>query len=642
MRSPYSFLTHFPRRLVFPSILLMLVIILPFMASLITEADPVKISVRERLALPSLAHPLGQDEFGRDRLSRILHGGQVSLSVAFIATSLAAFVGIAFGLIGAYFRGFFEFVTRRMADIILCFPTILLALLVVTLFGPGTLTLIAVLSVLYFPIFARIAFSEVLRVATLEFVEASRALGTRAHRIILRTILPNIAEPLLIQFSLTVAATITVESGLSFLGLGIVPPQPSWGQMIRGARSFMTQDPLGIFIPCCALTITIFSINFFCDRLRDVLDPRGVAKKNPLILPSFIAKDQSVSRRELPLQTVAALEGVRLEVALASKATLIVVDDVSLQVHEGECCALVGESGSGKSLTALSLMGLQPDMIHQTRGNLSLRTKSGALAVLEGMGQAEWEKLRGSDVAMIFQDPMTALNPVLKIGKQMIESIRVHHDCNYATAKEMALDLLRLVGINDVEQRFDSYPHQMSGGQRQRVMIAMALSCEPKLLIADEPTTALDVTIQAEIIELLLRLLRDYVSGLSLLFISHNLGVVAQIADRIAVMYCGQIVEEGPTEQILSAPFHPYTKGLIASMPSAHERLHSARGDRLHTISGTVPLPDERPSGCAFRDRCPIAIDACAIEASSLQPFGSEGRRVRCLRAGEMRHDAPR
>jgi len=630
-------LSHFPRRLIAPSLLLLLIILVPFMASVITSADPVKISVRERLALPSFTHPLGQDEFGRDRLSRILHGGQVSLSVAFAATSLAALVGIAFGLIGAYFRGFFEFITRRMADIILCFPTILLALLVVTLFGPGTLTLIAVLSVLYFPIFARITFSEVLRVAALEFVEASRALGTRAHHIILRTILPNIAGPLLIQFSLTVAATITVESGLSFLGLGIVPPDPSWGQMIRGARGFMTQDPLGIFIPCCALTLTIFSINLFCDRLRDVLDPRGITKRKKSHHTSLEGAAQPiVSARQIAPESVAELDGLRLEVVDKTKGDVPLVEGISLQLREGECCALVGESGSGKSLTALALMGLTPDMIRQTGGNLSLRTKSGQLTALDQLSEAEREKYRGSDLAMIFQDPMTALNPVLKIGKQMVESICVHHNVSWREAKSRALELLELVGINDVEQRFNSYPHQMSGGQRQRVMIAMALSCEPKLLIADEPTTALDVTIQAEIIELLKRLRRDYAHGLSLLFISHNLGVVAQIADRIAVMYCGQIVEEGPARQILKQPRHPYTKGLIASMPAAHETLHSARGDRLHTITGTVPLPHDRPSGCAFRDRCAVAIKLCADKAPDLSSFAEEARFVRCWRAEEV------
>jgi len=637
MKSLLSPFQHVPRRLIAPGLLLFFVILLPFMASLITSADPVRISVRERLALPSFAHPLGQDEFGRDRLSRILHGGQVSLSVAFAATTIAAFIGIAFGLIGAYFRGFFEFLTRRMADIILCFPTILLALLVVTLFGPGTGTLIAVLSVLYFPIFARITFSEVLRVAALEFVEASRALGTKAHRIILRTILPNIAGPLLIQFSLTVAATITVESGLSFLGLGIVPPDPSWGQMIRGARSFMTQDPLGIFIPCCALTITIFSINFFCDRLRDVLDPRGVVNVKRSLLPSlFVSNQNQDMAREIAPQNVAELKELCLEVVDDRRGNLVLVDDVSLQLREGECCALVGESGSGKSLTALSLMGLYPDMIVQTGGSLSLRTKSGIIAALDQLTETEREKLRGSDVAMIFQDPMTALNPVIKIGRQMVESIRTHRNISYHDAKNLALDLLELVGIHDVKQRFNSYPHQMSGGQRQRVMIAMALSCEPKLLIADEPTTALDVTIQAEIIELLKRLRRDYANGLSLLFISHNLGVVAQIADYIAVMYCGQIVEEGSTDQILSSPRHPYTKGLIASMPSAHERLHSARGDRLHTISGTVPLAHERPGGCFFRDRCDVSIAVCAEKRPSLRQIGTNQHQVRCFRAEEL------
>jgi len=634
MTSLARFRPALPRRMVLPAILLAALLVVPFAAPLITPHDPVQIAVRDRLAAPSLEHWLGQDEFGRDRLARVLYGGQVSLMVAFTATTLACIVGTLFGLIGAYFRGPFEFLTTRLADVVLCFPPILLALLVVTLFGPGTGTLISVLSVLYFPAFARIAFSEALRVSALDFVAASRALGTPSRRIVMGTILPNIAGPVSVQYSLTAAAAITIESGLSFLGLGVVPPAPSWGQMIRGARQFMNQDPLGIIIPCVALTLTIYAINFFCDRLRDTLDPKGATGggKDDVSVP--------VAGNAAPVtdaDVVAVIRDLRLDLRQPGRS-VEVIRDVSLTLRANQCTALVGESGSGKSLSSLALMGLLPGAIRQAGGSLMLRRKSGQMVDLGALGPKALEGLRGNDLAMIFQEPMTSLNPVHKVGAQMVEAIRAHRKVPPAEAKARAISLLELVGINEPARRFDGYPHEMSGGMRQRVMIAMALSCEPRLLIADEPTTALDVTIQAEIIELLQRLRSEYAEGLSLLFISHNLGVVAEIADRVAVMYSGQVVEEGPAIQVLADPHHPYTVALLESMPSAHDEMHSARGDRLRAIEGTPPLPDRRPSGCAFRTRCPVALPACAGIEPPLYQSGE--RSARCIRAPEAGEQA--
>lgn len=619
-------------RMVLPGVFLIALVVIPFAAPLLTGADPVEMSIPDRFAGPSAEHWLGQDEFGRDRLARILYGGQVSLTVAFVATSLAALVGTLFGLIGAYFRGPFEFFTTRLADVVVCFPPILLALLVVTLMGPGAGTLIAVLSVLYFPAFARIAFAEALRVSALDFVEASRALGTPSSRIVLRTVLPNIAGPLSIQYSLTAAAAITIESGLSFLGLGVVPPAPSWGQMIRGARAFMNQDPLGIFLPCLALTLTIYIINFFCDRLRDTLDPKGAGSaKDAISAPKGGVAGALLP--DLPEKVVAAVKGLRLQTGPKNEPVDL-IDDVSLELRADECTALVGESGSGKSLTSLALMGLLPEVIRQDAGQLLLRRKGGKLIDLGQQDVEGLESLRGNDVAMIFQEPMTSLNPVHKIGAQMVEAILAHRPMSKEAARERAIELLEMVGINEPAQRFDGYPHQLSGGMRQRVMIAMALSCEPKLLIADEPTTALDVTIQADIIELLQQLRRKHADGLGLLFISHNLGIVAEIADRVVVMYSGQVVEEGPAHTILHNARHPYTRALLESMPASHDDLHSARGDRLQAIEGTPPLPQKRPSGCTFRDRCPMAIAECAKAMPQLDALNAE-HFVRCIRARE-------
>lgn len=628
-----------PRRLIAPSLLLLLLVGAMFAAPLITPADPLQIAVSERLSSPSFAHPFGQDEFGRDRLARVLYGGQVSLTVAFLASLIATVIGTLIGLVGAYFRGLFDFVVMRVSDVVLFFPPILLALLVVTIFGPGATTLIAVLALLYFPSFSRIAYSETLRVSALDFVEASRALGTRPRRILFSTVLPNILGAISVQFSLTAAATITVESGLSFLGLGVVPPAPSWGQMIRGARGFMEQDPLGIFVPCAALCLTIFAINLFCDRLRDVLDPKSEEDGKDAVTVSSGVRSEPAGIDPI---NAAELRNVTLSLTRSGRAAPIeLVRNVTLTLPRNQCTALVGESGSGKSLTALALMGLLPSSIRTTSGHIAIERKSGAPADLLALSPAEAEALRGNDIAMIFQDPMTSLNPVLRIGFQMTEALLSHqsrpsHPLSPRRAREVCIAALDQIGIPQAAQRFDSYPHELSGGMRQRVMIAMALVCEPKILIADEPTTALDVTIQADIIDLLRTLRENQTAGLSMLFISHNLGLVADVADKVVVMYSGEIVEEGPANVVLNEPHHPYTAALLDSMPSLHDSLYSVRGDRLDAISGTPPLPQARPSGCAFRNRCPKANNDCADRHPDLFPSRDGLRAVRCLRAQQV------
>ncbi len=627
-----------PRSMWVPTGLMAALFLIPAIGPLFIPWDPEQIDIMNRLSGPSWAHPLGQDEFGRDRLARTLYGGRVSLAVAFIATTIACISGTAFGMIGAYFRGPLEFLTTRLADIVLCFPPILLALLVVTLFGPGSVTLVCVLSVLYFPAFARIAFGETIRVSALDFVEASRAIGTSSGRIVRRTILPNIAGPVAIQYSLTAAAAITIESGLSFLGLGVVPPAPSWGQMIRGARAFLERDPLGMLVPCIALTLTIWAINHFCDRLRDTLDPRSdMAPPGKLrkIAQTLGLSGAAPAPAAMDGDTVARVSGLRIETG-PPEAPVSLIEDVSLELKANQVTALVGESGSGKSLSALALMGLLPETLRVADGSIELRS-GGDVSDLRRISAQDLRQLRGSAVAMIFQEPMTSLNPVHRIGYQLTEAIEAHCNVSAAEARGIGIATLRRVGINDAEKRFDGYPHEMSGGMRQRVMIAMALLNAPRLLIADEPTTALDVTIQAEIMDLLGDLQNDPENRLSMLLISHNLGVVAGIADRVAVMYSGMIVEEGPVAELLGNPRHPYTRALIEAMPAAHHDLHSARGDRLAAVPGTPPLPARRPDGCTFRARCPHAAEACKAGRPPLERDGN--RAVRCVRWMQIEAD---
>ncbi len=619
------------RPLLAPSIALAGLVSLILAAPILSGHDPIAMDISSRLAPAGAEHLLGQDEFGRDIWSRLLYGGRVSLLVALISAMAAGVLGTALGIVGGYFRGVAEMVTLRLADLVISFPPILLALLVVTLLGPGTGTLIGVLAVLYAPGFARVAYGETLSVASREFVEASRALGTSDRSIMLRTILPNIAGPLVVQFSLTVAAAIVIESGLSFLGLGVVPPEPSWGLMIRGARTFMNQAPTMLFYPCFALVATIFIINQLCDALRDVLDPKGAALASlPALLWPVRGGRHAVVKAE-PSAPLLSVQDVSVEIGDA-RAT----EQVSFDIRSGETLAVVGESGSGKSLMSLAILGLLPEIARVADGRLLFSDRDGSRYDLTRLGVEKMENVRGAQISMIFQEPMTSLNPVYTIGEQIVEIVEKHTSMRGSKAWAHAVEMLRQVGITDPEARARDYPHQLSGGMRQRAMIAMALSCSPSLLIADEPTTALDVTVQAEILELLGKLKRgNDGQGMSMLFISHNLGVVADIADRVVVMYAGRIVEEAPARTIFANARHPYTRGLLAGMPEGANAIHRSgtKRPRLQAIPGSPPGLKERPTGCKFQQRCPLANPDCALAEPKLLTVGDDSNhQVRCIR----------
>ncbi|MEN9774847.1 MAG: hypothetical protein RL322_1917 [Pseudomonadota bacterium] len=597
--------------------------------ALITPAlplpDPVQQDIANRLAAPSGTHWLGTDEYGRDNLSRILWGARVSLSVALAASAFAALIGTSLGLLGGYFRGLVELVTVRASEVVLCLPPLLLALLVVTLLGPGATTLTLALSILFAPAFARLAYGETLSARELDYVAAQHALGAASPRILLRTVLPNIASPLIVQFSLTVASAMVLESGLSFLGLGVVPPSPSWGLMIRGARASMEMAPLQLLWPCLALTGVVLLLNQLCDRLRDILDPRGPlgahsgrASRTEARTPSVRAATASAApSAQAPLLSVQELT---LHTGEAASDGIELVRDVSFEVQPGETLAVVGESGSGKTLTVLSVMGLLPDAVHPAGGTIRLRDRSGATHDLLSCSEDSMRSLRGREIAMIFQDPASSLNPLLRIGEQVAESLTAHG--LREGVRHRVLDLLKAVGLPDPEQQIDAFPHQLSGGQRQRVMIAAAIANDPSLLLADEPTTALDVTVQAQILELLNSLRKSH-RGMSMIFVTHNLAVVNEIADRVCVMYAGEVVEVGPVAAVFGDPRHPYTAALIRSTPEGEM-------NRLSTISGTVPQPNAMPAGCRFAARCEQAEASCSTGRSPELRTVQPGRQSRC------------
>ncbi|MBQ4347561.1 MAG: ABC transporter ATP-binding protein [Firmicutes bacterium] len=300
------------------------------------------------------------------------------------------------------------------------------------------------------------------------------------------------------------------------------------------------------------------------------------------------------------------------------KNSIQVINGVSFELAKGETLGLVGESGSGKSVTSLAVMRLLPTVNSHVEGEILFEERD-----VLALSEKKMEELRGNRMAMIFQEPMTSLNPVISCGKQIMEPMLLHTDIKKPAAKIKAIHLLELCGIPDPEHRFHEYPHQMSGGMRQRIMIAMALACNPDLLIADEPTTALDVTIQAQILELMKKIKEK--NDMSIIMITHDLGVVSDFCDRVIIMYTGMIVESANTRELFEKPLHPYTQGLMKAIPKLSERV-----ERLPAIEGTVPDADKMPEGCTFHPRCPYATERCAKELPKLYPAG-EGRMVRCF-----------
>ena len=582
---------------------------------------PVSMDVAHRMAPPSAAHWLGQDEYGRDVLSRLLWGARVSLAVAAASAAIACVLGTSLGIVGGFLGPVAEFFAVRSMDIVLCFPPLLLALLVVTLLGPGASTLVPVLALVYLPGFVRVAYAGVLSVRSAEYVEAMRVLGAGRLRIMLRTILPNVGGPILVQFSLTAASAVVLESGLSFLGLGVVPPAPSWGLMIAAARSTMAQAPILLVWPCLALSLTILAMNALCDTLRDAVDPhrRPIRGRGRRLL-------EAIAPGLLPLHgPTLNVEGLTIEIDTPA-GPIRPVRDVTLAVSQGETLAVVGESGSGKSLFSLAVMGLLPPVARVVAGTVWVD----GIEVLR-LDEASLRRLRGERAAMVFQDPLSSLNPVHRVGQQIAEGISAHRRLSGRALRSRVVALLRQVGIPDPARRARAFPHEMSGGMRQRVMIASAIANGPRLLLADEPTTALDVTIQAQILALLAELKRD--QGMALLFVTHSLPVVAEIADRIVVLYAGEIVEQGKAADVLGQPLHPYTAALLRSAPPED-------GGLPEGIPGTVPLPHRLPPGCVFAPRCAHRIDACEAARPKLETAVA-GHVTRCIRWRELAAPTP-
>jgi peptide/nickel transport system permease protein len=466
------------------------------------------------------------------------------------------------------------------------------------------------------PFFARNIRGITVSLAGREFIDAARLAGLGHTRIILSELLPNVLPVIVIGISTTVGWMILETAGLSFLGLGSQPPNADLGSMLGEARAALITAPHTSIIPGIMIFLIVMSINLLGDGVRDALDPR--LKSGALTRPRATTRvDRKGPVPQADQKGLLNIQSLETQFHVGPRVYRA-VNEVSLHVSAGECLGIIGESGSGKSVTALSVMGLVASPPGVITGG-AVRYDG------EDLLDASYERLRqkrGNNVAYIFQDPLATLHPLYKIGDQLIEAIQSHNNTSTKEARAKALELLKSVRIPNAQERLDSYPHEMSGGMRQRVGIAMALANDPQVIIADEPTTALDVTVQAQILALLDDLRRE--RGLAIIFITHDFGVVAQLCDRVAVMYAGRIVEEGPTKAVLGAPAHPYTKRLIACVPE----LGGGRRE-LAAIPGLPPVVDRLPEGCAFAARCDKAQDAC--RRGDIPLAGHAPRAVRCL-----------
>ena len=628
---------------------LVLMAVVSLGADWVAPYDPTDQNLRNRLQSPfsannegGLLHILGTDELGRDVLSRVLHGGQVSISVGLVGALVSGAIGVVLGLIAGYRRGVLETVIMRLVDGMLALPSLLIALIILFLAGAGFWKLILVFALLRWMVYARMTRGLALAYRDAEFVRAATAVGARGKRVMFRHLLPNFASPLLVLGTLEVAFLILAEASLSFLGFGIQPPDPSWGLMIANGREYLQQAWWIVTFPGVAIMLCALSLNLVASWFRSATDPQQRWRLlNPVRRRDLMPSEPSdaVSTAQLTEQPALSVVGDRTDAA-ATDALLEVRDlhvrfetptgrvhavrGVDLSVNRGDTIGILGESGCGKSATMQAIMRILPE----PPARVSASTMRYRDVDLLTAARSEVSAVRGTGMSMVFQDALTSLNPALRVGYQIGEVYRARTGASRSQARRHSIDLLARVGIPAPRDRIDDYPHQFSGGMRQRAMIATALAMSPELLIADEPTTALDVTVQRQILDLLAGLQDEF--GMALVIITHDLGVLAEVVDEIHVMYAGEIVESGPVGDLYRRPLHPYTAALMASNP----QLDDPAVD-LVPIEGTPPQLMSEPVGCPFEPRCDQRRDDCRRVTPILRGIG-EGHASACLYAEEL------
>jgi peptide/nickel transport system permease protein len=579
-------------------------------------------------------HPLGTDSLGRDVLARTLSATRLTLELGLSAAAISAVVGFGIGTavaaLGPRARG----IGRRAIESSLSFPPILLALFLVAIIGAGARGAVIAIGLGAAPGFARLAENFATSVGSREFIASARATGVGRARLMQRYLLPNMAEPLVLAGLAYVAGAIIDISGLDFLGLGVQPPAYDWGTLLTAGVQSIYVTPLAGIAPAFMIMLTGTSLVYFGEALSRALNPRlwvtgpRRTRRAPAAGPAPAAAGSATAAR-LPAPPGDAADAVvveNLRITLPSGGPpRTLVDGVSFRLRAGEVLGIVGESGSGKTLTSLAVGQLLPHPLRMEAARIELGGTE-----LTALPPGRLARVLGTGLAMIFQDPMSSMNPAARVGSQLTDGARRHRGLSREEARAEAVKRLGEVRMGDTRRALRRYPYQFSGGMQQRIMIAMGLMARPRVLIADEPTTALDVTVQAQVLEVL----RDINAseGTAIILISHNLGVINQLCDRVLVMYAGRVVEEGGRERLLADPQHPYTRALLAAVPvlPGTALAGTSPAAELSTIPGRPPRPDEDVPGCAFAARCPVAISRCTAERPALTATAADGQ-VACF-----------
>ncbi len=565
---------------------LALIAVLAIVGPLIAPQDPNFADIRAILASPSGAHLLGTDGSGRDVLSRLLAATQTSIAAALIALAVAVVLGVVSGLIAGYYQGWFNTAATWVTELNMALPGIVVLLAARAVLGPSVWLSMVIFGILLAPAYFRLVYASVTAVRSELYVDAARVSGLSDLRIIGRHVFSVVRAPIIIQSAIIAGIAIAIQSGLEFLGLGDVNV-PTWGSMLTDGFKNIYKNPVLLIWPSLAIALTCIALTLLANVLRDELERTVTVRRrrrravltatgsiatattsvalgggdltDPDEIPEVADGDVIVHRedaRSKSTEAVLRVRDLRVGYDQADGSHIEVVHGVSLDIRRGEVHGLIGESGSGKTQTAFGVLGLLPRGGSVTGGTISFDGVD-----LADASERVYAGVRGKRIGYIPQEPMSNLDPAFTIGSQLVEPLRKHLHLSAKDARERSLDLLARVGIPEPKRTFDAYPFEVSGGMAQRVLIAGAISTDPELIIADEPTTALDVTVQAEVLELLRDLQQE--RHMAMLLVTHNFGVVADLCDRVTVMQNGRFVEQGPVRAIFNDAQHPYTRALL-------------------------------------------------------------------------------
>lgn len=588
-----------------------------------------RVDLIEANAGPSSDHWLGTDRLGRDVLARALSATRLSLTLALAAAAIAAGVGIPLGaavsLLGPRARS----ICWRVIDSLLAFPTLLVAIFFAAIVGVGAPGAVIGIGIALTPPFARQTSILAASVTGREYVASARVLGIGRWRLLGRYLLPNVADSMVILAFEVASASLIGIAAMSFLGLGVQPPIFDWGRMLIEGVQDLYLSPFAAIAPATMLTLTGLSLGLLGESIARAMNPllrSVVGQGNRLTAdaraplparPSQTSLASDCDERKVHVPPLLEVEGLTVSLTTA-RQSLVPVEDVSFTVGEGEMVGIVGESGSGKTLTALAIAQLAPSYATVTARSMKFHGDD-----LLNLAPKRLRSLLGRELAFVFQDPMSSLNPLMKVGPQLIEAAQFHRSLSRQAAVERAVQSMREVNLSAPEARLKQHPYEFSGGMVQRAMIAMALTHAPSLIVADEPTTALDLTVQAQIIDVLKTINRTH--GTAVIIISHDMGLISEVCSRVLVMYAGHIVEDTPIETMLSGAAHPYTQALMACVVDLTT-------DPLRPVAS---IPGEPPSlsspvrGCPYAPRCPVARELCWGERPELEHLTPD-HRVAC------------